>query len=158
DRITSGPANDHLNLVDFPRFGHRKTDDQGEVLFDWLPKQLNYQGMVTFWHNGREYSRDRVEFKPEKHTAGVVEIVVRKLVTLSGTVVDANQRRQADASITIVGDGYGGDDFRTKVKTDADGVYSVNVDPHKIYLLVATSQDGTSMGGRDGLLVYPKRP
>lgn len=129
-----------LNLSGLEEF-NAATDDQGVATFELIPAD-NSRG-VTFWVDAEGFSRKRVEFDPSKDANELVARLL-PLVSVSGEVKHADGRPASGISVSVSGAGYSMDHFRESVASDAEGRFSLQVDPDQYYQFSAGNREWAS--------------
>jgi hypothetical protein len=129
-----------LNLSGLEEF-NEETDDQGVATFELIPAD-NSRG-VTFWVDAEGFSRKRVEFDPSKDANELVA-QLSPLVSVSGVVKHADGSPAAAIRVSVGGAGYTMDRFRESVKSDAEGQFSLQVDPDQYYQFSAGNREWAS--------------
>jgi hypothetical protein len=125
---------DDLNLFADPRF-HATTDAQGLATIDFIPQ--DNEGKVNIWTRIESYdAKDRCLFDPKGGSAQV-EQVLRRLVHITGKVLEPNGDPARALTVLIGGAGYDMDGYVGEATTDEQGVFGIDVPPEKYYMFVA---------------------
>lgn len=129
-----------LNLSGLEEF-NAESDDQGVATFDLIPAD-NSRG-VTFWVDAAGFRRQRVEFDPSKDANEIVAQLL-PLVSVSGVVKHADGSPAEGIPVSVGGAGYTMDRFREAVTSDAEGRFSLQVDPDQYYQFTANNREWAS--------------
>lgn len=139
-------------------FGYlARTDVEGEVTFDWLPKWNDKP--IPFWVNSKQFERKRLSFDPRNAAKSLPVVKLQRLVEMNGTVSDAAGNQVANAVLEVSGKDYSLDELRKEVTTARNGRFRIDVPPHHLYMLAAYSKDRLQASVvKDGIAVYPGKP
>ncbi|HSG73113.1 MAG TPA: carboxypeptidase-like regulatory domain-containing protein, partial [Planctomycetaceae bacterium] len=122
----------------------QSTNADGFATFDFIPR--NNEQQITFWTMDTEiYHGERIEFDPAS-IVDRLDITMEKFVTARGRVIDRKRQPVADAEIFAIGNGYGFDNYRTSVQSDAEGNFQLKLAPHQYYMFIARKQNEISPG------------
>src|SRR6185312_6945275 len=124
-----------LNLFADSHFTHI-TDAQGRARFDWIP--ADNQQKINFWTRLEGYAeKDRCLYDP-KAAPAELEQTMRKLVHVTGRVLDQEGHPAPSVVVRVGGDGYQMDQFTGQVTTDARGEFAIDVNPEQFYIFVCS--------------------
>jgi len=150
------PSESSDHHLEWPMF-HGRTNDQGEVTFDWLPA-WEKQGF-TLWPMAEGFEHTRTYVKVDELTAAPMPVKLRRLVEVSGRVTDTEGRPVSRAVIKASGASHGFDSGSGTAVTDDIGRYWMNLSPYQTYIVTAVSEDQSqASAAHEGLLTYPDKP
>ena len=134
----------------------RTTDEQGIAVFRWFPSRFE-RGIPILIRSDEWHAPTWPNL-----LAGAVErrltYRLRRMVPISGSVVDADGQPAAGIRVSIAGQGGNDrDDHRSTVATDADGRYEALVPPQLTYIIAVEDDEWTSENLMD-VPVYQNEP
>ncbi|TWU45696.1 Bacterial Ig-like domain (group 1) [Novipirellula aureliae] len=124
----------YLNLSYFTENFAQDTDDDGEVVFNWIPSWQ--ESILQIWPNTDDFVRSRGTYDPSAGD-GTTTIKLERLVPIRGQVTDTDGNPVKGINIVATGAGYTMDDCRATTSTDEEGSYELKVAPEQVYLVVA---------------------
>ncbi len=125
---------DKISRVNMSGLGITTTDDKGQAVFDWLPRNL--KGRITFLINSEKYHCDVnpvYVLNTEQTTTRTAR--VKRVATVRGTI------RHADGSpaagIRLQGEGRGATNmyFRGYTRSNSEGGYEIDIYPNQETIL-----------------------
>lgn len=143
-----------LNLSFFYSLVQTQTDATGTASFDWIPRWQKTP--LTIWPRSTDYEHQRASYDPQKDKSPVT-MKLEKLVPLSGKVTLPDGSPAEGIPVAADGEGYQFDSFRSTVKTDEQGHYSIKAAPNKVYLVIA-GNDKWRAAPHTGFAVWPGKP
>ncbi|HVU86098.1 MAG TPA: thioredoxin family protein [Pirellulales bacterium] len=118
------------------------TDSQGVATLSILP--ADNKGKVVVWVRRDGYvAADRTVWDPQSGEDSLTA-TLQPLVRVSGSVKLPDGRPAANIEVLIAGAGYQTDSFHGSARTDADGRFTLMVNPDQYYKLVPVSRDWTA--------------
>ncbi|TWT83110.1 Nickel uptake substrate-specific transmembrane region [Planctomycetes bacterium CA13] len=122
-----------LNLSYYTDQFAQSTDENGEVVFPWIPAWQ--KTMLQVWPSADEFGRSRGTYDPATGN-GLLEMQLTRLVPIRGKVTDPDGNAVSKITVVARGEGYSMDDSSDSATTDDEGNYELHVAPEKIYLVV----------------------
>jgi hypothetical protein len=141
---------DILNLSFFAAHFIQKTNEQGEVQFNWLPEWQ--KKTITFWPHAEDYAHLRSEYNPLQHNGEFV-IKLQLMVPIRGHVTYPDGKPAIGVNVTASGANHTYDSGYGNAVTDNDGSYDMKVTPETLYIIQAT-QTGWISNPLDGIVVH----
>ncbi len=131
------------------------TDAEGIARFDHLPVWNEFP--LTFRHTDPRFASNRVNCEVDPAGDRQIETTLLPVVPLAGQVVLADGSPAAGILVRVDGTGPGGSALQRAILSQADGRFSLDVDP---YLVYAVSIDDLVWSAPvvDGFAVDPQRP
>ena len=143
-----------LNLSFFYSLIEQPTDAAGVVVFRWIPDW--HQTPLTIWPRDKAYVRQRGTYDP-KTGDGTLNIKLEKLVPISGQITFPDGSPAKGISVTVSGEAYHFDSFRSTTQTDKEGRYVIEAAPNQVYLVVVNHREWASTP-RTGFALWPDKP
>lgn len=114
------------------------TGEDGMAVFRFFPADCTRR--VTIWtHLDGYIATERTHFDPQKPDEPLVATLL-PLVRVAGRVLQADGSPAVGVEVMVNGDGYGVDNFRETVGTNAEGKFEARVYPDMYYQFVAGNQ------------------
>ena len=145
-----------LNISMVEQIGREVTNDQGIVVFDWIPDSPSES--QVFFHDSPDFISRYVSPKVAESGDEPMVVTLEKLVDVSGRVLDIDGRPAVGATVIAVGDDFSAHDSQATATTNQDGSYSFKAFPRQVHMIVARSSDETQMGTLEGIVVPPTAP
>lgn len=134
-----------------------KTDQNGTVVLDWLPKQFVH-GLPILAHHADYFTPATATNVMADKPVEELTITLLPMEKLSGRVTHADGRPAADIEIAVQGSGgVGHNDFQNTARTDAEGRYELKVCSEHAYI-VAVKDRRWSAPYRSGIVVRAEKP
>ena len=146
---------EEFNLGWTPGLYSAKTDSRGVAHFDDVPSWSNEK--LVFWPDSDGFVRRQVVWDPVKHAAGMVEVTLPRVVSISGQVVFADGRAAPNIIVRADGSGYSLDSCRGQTTTGDDGSFRFDAYPNELCMLAV---DDANWGASviDSFVVRPGMP
>ena len=140
----------------------RTTDSVGIAVFDYFPIKLETpidvlsyddfsQPAHAIWEASEGLDADGSDSQP------IIDTILLRTTQVSGRVLGPDGAPVPGVLLRAEGRGHGPHYCRSEFRTDADGRFSVNLDPEQSYLIAVTDPDWAAPSIR-GLIVRENQP
>lgn len=133
-----------------------KTDDNGILVLDWLPKQFTGAIPILAYHDDYFVLGMSANLMADKPVEELV-ISLLPMEKLSGRIKHADGRPAAGITVAVEGQGAANNPFRKATQTDAEGRYELKVNSEHAYI-AAVQDTRWAAPYRSGIVVRAGKP